>query len=60
MAIETKPTSTIEKMIWANHKDEATRLLLELISTDLYVATCNTPHEIWTTLEGLFGKKDEM
>jgi hypothetical protein len=60
MATETKPTSSIEKMIWENHKDEATRLLLELISIDLYVSACKTPHEIWTTLEGLFGKKDEM
>jgi hypothetical protein len=35
---------------------------LELISTDLWfhVATCKTPNKIWTTLEGLFGKKDEM
>ena len=60
MATETKPTSAIEKMIWENHKDEATRLLLELISIDLYVSACKTPHEIWTTLEGLFGKQDEM
>jgi hypothetical protein len=45
-----------------NRKDEATRLLLELISTDIWfhVATCKTPNEIWTTLKGLFGKKGEM
>jgi hypothetical protein len=45
-----------------NCKDEATRLLLELISIDLWfhVATCKDPNEIWTTLEGLFGKQDEM
>ena len=62
MAIETKPTSTIEKMRWANRKDEATKLLLELISTDLWfhVVACKTLNEIWTTLEGLFGKQDEM
>jgi hypothetical protein len=62
MMTETKPTSTIEKMRWANRKDEATRLLLELISTNLFfhVAACKTPNEIWTTLEGLFGKQDEM
>jgi hypothetical protein len=35
MATETEPPSAIEKMKWANHKDETTRLLLELISTDL-------------------------
>ena len=49
-------------MRWANRKDEATWLLLDLISIDLWfhVSTCKTPNEIWTTLEGLFGKKDEM
>jgi hypothetical protein len=62
MAIEIEPTSAIENMRWVNRKDEATGLLLELISTDLWfhVTPCNTPNEIWTTLEGLFGKQDEM
>jgi hypothetical protein len=36
MAKETEPTSVIEKMRWENCKDEATRLLLELISMDLW------------------------
>jgi hypothetical protein len=38
--------------------NKATWLLLELISTDLWfhVVACKTPNEIWTTLEGLFGK----
>jgi hypothetical protein len=36
MAIETKPTSTLEKTRWANRKDEATWIILELISTDLW------------------------
>jgi hypothetical protein len=62
MATKTKPTSVIEKMRWVNHIDEATRLLLELISTNLWfhVSTCKTPNVIWTTLEGLFRKQDEM
>jgi hypothetical protein len=62
MAIETEPTSAIEKMRWGNLKDEATGLLLELISIDLWfhVAACKTPNKIWTTLEGLFGNQDEM
>jgi hypothetical protein len=62
MATETKPTSAIDKMRWANCKDEATWLLLDLISIDLWfhVVTCKTSNEIWTTLEGLFGKQDEM
>jgi hypothetical protein len=36
MTTETKPTSVIEKMRWVNRKDESTRLLLELISIDLW------------------------
>jgi hypothetical protein len=62
MATETKHTSVLEKTIWVNHKDEATGIILELISTDLWfhVSSCKTPNEIWTTLEGLFGKQDEM
>ena len=62
MATETEPTSAIEKMRWANRKDEATWILLDLIYIDLWfhVSTCKTPNKIWTTLEGLFGKQDEM
>ena len=59
---ETKPTSAIEKMRWENRKDKSTGILLELISTDLWfhVFECKIPNEIWTTLESLFGKQDEM
>jgi hypothetical protein len=62
MSTETKPTSVLEKIRWANRKDEATRLLLDLISTNIWfhAAACKTPKEIWITLEGLFGKQDEM
>jgi hypothetical protein len=62
MATEIEPTSAIEKMRCVNRKDEATRLLLELISIDLWFhfVACKTPNEIYTTLEGLFGKQDEM
>jgi hypothetical protein len=35
MVIETEPTSALEKTI-LNRKDEATRLLLELISIELW------------------------
>ena len=58
MATETKPTSLLEKTRWSNRKGEATGLLRELISIDLWfhVATCKTPNEIYTTLERLFGK----
>jgi hypothetical protein len=52
----------LEKTIWVKCKDEAIGILLELISIDLWfhVVTCKSPNEVWTTLEGLFGKKDEM
>ena len=53
----------IEKTRWTNYKDEATRIILELISTNLlfHVSTCKTPNYIWTmTLEGLFRKHHEM
>jgi len=62
MVTKTKPTLALNKTRWVNRKDEATILLLELISITLWFhfATCNTPNNIWTTLEGLFGKKDEM
>jgi hypothetical protein len=59
---ETKHTSAIEKTIWVNRKDEATRPLIQLISTNLWfhVFACKTPNAIWTTLEILFGKRDQM
>ena len=62
MATKTKPTLTLEKTKWENRKDEAIGLLRELISTDLWfhVAAFKTRNDIWTTLEGLFGKHDEM
>jgi hypothetical protein len=62
MGTEIEPTSAIEKTRWANRKDEAIGLLLELISTYLWfhVASCKTPNVIWTTLESLFGKQDQM
>jgi hypothetical protein len=58
MVTKVEPTSAIEKMRWAKHKDEAIGLLLDLISTELWfhVVACKTPSKMWTTLEGLFGK----
>jgi hypothetical protein len=42
--------------------DEAFRTICSLISLDLcfHISSCKTPSEAWTTLEGLFGKHDEM
>jgi hypothetical protein len=36
MVTETKPTSALAKTIWANCKDEATGIIIELISTDIW------------------------
>jgi hypothetical protein len=62
MAMETKPTSSIEKSKYLNRMDEAYRALCMHMSPELlfHVSTCKTPNEIWTTMEGLFGKQDEM
>jgi hypothetical protein len=62
MGTETEPTSAIENIVWENGKDEAIGLLLESISIDLWfhVVSYKTPNEIWTTLESLFGKWDQM
>jgi hypothetical protein len=55
-------TSAIEKSKYLNWMDEALITICSLISPDLlfHISSCKTPNEAWTTLEGLFGKKDEM
>jgi hypothetical protein len=62
MATEIKPASTIEKSKYINRMDDAYGALCMHISLELlfYVSSSKTPNEIWTTMEGLFGKKDEM
>jgi hypothetical protein len=42
--------------------DEAFRTICSLISPDLlfHISSCKTPIESWNTLEGMFGKHDEM
>jgi hypothetical protein len=42
--------------------DEALRTICSLISPDLlfHISSCKTPKEAWTTLEGIFGKPNEM
>ena len=58
----TKPTSSIEKSKYLNRMDEAFRTICSLISLDLlfHISSCKTPNEAWTTMEGIFGKPDEM
>ena len=52
----------IEKTKWENRKDEATWIILELISTYLWFheVSCKTSNNIWTNLESLLGKSNEM
>jgi hypothetical protein len=42
--------------------DEALRTICSVISPDLlfHISSCKTANEAWTTMEGLFGKHDEM
>jgi hypothetical protein len=42
--------------------DEAFVTICSLISPDLlfHISSCKTPNESWTTMEGIFGKHDEM
>jgi hypothetical protein len=59
---DTEPTSAIEKSKYLNRKDEAFRTICSLISPDLlfHISSCKAPNEAWTTVEGIFGKQDEI
>jgi hypothetical protein len=59
---DTEPTLVIEKSKYLNCMDEALRTIYNLISPDLlfHISSYKTPNEAWTTLEGIFGKQDEM
>jgi hypothetical protein len=58
----TKPTSSIEKSEYLNCMDEALRTICNVTSPDLlfHISSHKTPNEAWTTLEGIFGKLNEM
>jgi hypothetical protein len=62
MDTETKPTSAIEKSKYLNQMDEAFGTICSFISPELlfHISPCKTPNEVWTTMEGIFGKHDEM
>jgi hypothetical protein len=59
---DTESTSTIEKSKYLNLMDETLGTICSLISPNLifHMSSCKTPNEAWKTLEGLFGKHDEM
>ena len=62
MAMEVEPTGGIENSKQLNRMDEAYRALYMNKSPKLlfHISSCKTPNEVWTTMKGLFGKKDEM
>jgi hypothetical protein len=62
MGTESKPTSIVEKENYFNKMDEAYGFPCLLISLDLifHIEPTSTQNEVWTTLNGLFGKHDEL
>ena len=62
MDTEVEPTTSIENSKYLNRMDEAYGALCMHISPELlfHISSCKTPNEVWTTMKGLFGKKDEM
>jgi hypothetical protein len=62
MGTETEPTSSIEKYKYLNWMDEAYGTICSLISLELlfHIYSYKTLNEVWTTMEGIFGKHDEM
>ena len=62
MGKEVEPNSQVEKTKWFNKLDEAYGLLCLSISSDLlfHVESASFPNEVWTKLEGLFGKQDVL
>jgi hypothetical protein len=62
MNTKIEPTLAIEKFKYLNQMDEAFGTICSLISPELlfHISSCKTPNEAWTTMEGIFGKHDEM
>jgi hypothetical protein len=62
MATEIEPALAMEKSKYFNRMDEAFGLICMSISFELlfHIESCNTPNKVWTMLEGIFEKQDEM
>jgi hypothetical protein len=58
MGTEVEPNSAVEKEKYFNRMDEAYGILCLSISPYFlfHVEACSTPNEVWTKLDGLFGK----
>ena len=62
MGLETEPIKDEDKSKWFNKCDEAYGTLCLSVSPDLlfHIESLNSPNEIWTKLETLFGTQDLM
>jgi hypothetical protein len=62
MNIEIEPKSSIEKSNYLNRMDEVFGTICSLISLELlfHISSYKTLNEASTTMEGIFGKQDEM
>ena len=61
LGIQVEKNSIVEKQLWFNRMDEAFGMICLSISIDILfhvwsIAT-TTPNEVWTKLEGLFGRR---
>jgi hypothetical protein len=58
MNTNIEPTSTIEKYKYLNRMDESYGTIFSLIYPELlfHISSCKTPNELWTSMEGIFGK----
>ena len=62
MGIETKPLSKDEKSGWFSRSDMAYGRLCLTVSRDILyeIRNIESPHEIWTTLKGLYGDENYL
>ena len=62
MGTETEPLLDAEKPKWLNRYDKAYGISCLSVSPNILdqIISIESPIEIWTTLEGLFGKKDDL
>ena len=62
MRTNTKPLLDAKKPKWINRYDKAYYIMCLYFSPNIVdqIISIESPYEIWTTLEGLFGKKDDL
>ena len=62
MGTEAEPLLDAEKPKWLNRYDKAYGIMCLSVSPNIldFIISIESPIEIWTTLEGLFGKKDDL